>query len=93
MARSFDGVSRTISVIPTGPVYGRASILLRRILALLRRSLVVRGALLRFVERCFSSWSVAPEVFRIVRRPESRALCHCLHPILYTGARMRPLGA
>ena len=47
MARSFDGVSRTISVIPTGPVYGRASILLRRILALLRRSLVVRGALLR----------------------------------------------
>ncbi len=53
MARSFDGVSRTISVIPTGPVYGRASILLRRILALLRRSLVVRGALLRvFMERC-----------------------------------------
>ena len=48
--------------------------------ALLR--LVVRGALLRFVERCSGSRSVAPVVFRIVRRPESRAQCHCLHSIL-----------
>ena len=77
-------LTRYYLLVPYAVVCGRASILLRRIAASCCSWSVapVRGALLRFVERCSGSRSVAPVVFRIVRRPESRAQCHCLHSIL-----------